>query len=69
MCRSDVDLGRPIMYAGFDNSGGHAWILDGYNDNDQFHFNFGWGGQADGWYPITTSGIFSESGDGVPSRT
>lgn len=60
MCRADIDLGRPIMYAGFDNSGGHAWVLDGYNDNDEFHFNFGWGGYSDGYYPITNPAGFTQ---------
>lgn len=61
MCRGDLDLGRVIMYAGFDNSGGHCWELDGYNDSDLFHFNFGWGGYADGWYDITNPQGYTDS--------
>jgi hypothetical protein len=29
-----------------DTSGGHAIICDGYNTNQEYHLNFGWGGSA-----------------------
>jgi hypothetical protein len=45
---------RPIEIAGFDASGGHAWVAYGYNKgtdpNRQFLMNLGWGGSSDGWY-------------------
>lgn len=45
---------RPIVYSGVHpNSGGHAVVLDGYKaSSNLYHFNFGWGGQADGWYTV-----------------
>lgn len=45
---------QPMVYAGVHESdGGHAIILDGYNAKDNlFHFNFGWGGQGDGYYTL-----------------
>lgn len=45
---------QPMVYAGVHASqGGHAIILDGYNPNGNlFHFNFGWGGQGDGYYTL-----------------
>lgn len=45
---------QPMVYAGVHASqGGHAIILDGYNPNGNlFHFNFGWGGQGDGYYTV-----------------
>ncbi|MCF0199318.1 MAG: C10 family peptidase, partial [Bacteroidaceae bacterium] len=48
-------LGRPVMYTGVNaSSGGHAVYVHGYQaSTDKFLFNFGWGGQGDGWY--TTS--------------
>jgi hypothetical protein len=43
----------PVYYSGFvDLNSGHAFICDGYgqnNDDDYFHFNFGWGGLNDGY--------------------
>lgn len=29
---------------------GHNVVVDGYNTNDYYHLNFGWGGSANGWY-------------------
>jgi hypothetical protein len=29
---------------------GHNVVVDGYNTNDYFHLNFGWGGSSNGWY-------------------
>ena len=50
----DLIEGRPIVYSGYnEGSGGHAVVLDGYQaSTNLFHFNFGWGGQGDGWYTV-----------------
>lgn len=29
---------------------GHNVVVDGYNTNNYFHINFGWGGTNNGWY-------------------
>jgi len=29
---------------------GHNLVIDGYNTDDYYHLNFGWGGTYDGWY-------------------
>jgi hypothetical protein len=31
---------------------GHNIVIDGYNTDDYYHLNFGWGGSYDGWYHI-----------------
>lgn len=55
MMKSDIDLGRPIQYVGWDpNEGGHTWVCDGYDQNDYLHMNWGWGGQANGYYYVNT---------------
>jgi len=50
----DLQEGRPIVYAGYtENNEGHCIVLDGYRTSGNlFHFNFGWGGQGDGWYTV-----------------
>jgi len=30
--------------------GGHNVVADGYNTDDYYHLNFGWGGSYNGWY-------------------
>ncbi len=54
MMISDLELGRPLHYTGYsDASGGHAVVVDGYRQRDNlFHFNFGWGGQGDGYFTV-----------------
>lgn len=51
MLKTDLDNGRPIQYAGF-GQGGHTFVCDGYDNNNYFHFNWGWGGYADGFFLI-----------------
>ena len=52
MVREQFDMGWPMYYGGCDNGGCHAFVCDGYDDYDMFHFNLGWGGSSDGWYII-----------------
>ncbi|MEE4197947.1 MAG: C10 family peptidase [Bacteroidales bacterium] len=54
LLKSELDQGRPISYGG--NNGvdvGHAYNLDGYNNADAFHVNWGWSGSYNGYYQIT----------------
>ena len=50
--KEQFDLGWPVYYSGYSDSGGHAFVCDGYDDNDLFHYNWGWGGSSDGWFVI-----------------
>ena len=52
LLKEQFDLGWPVYYGGYSSSGGHAFVCDGYDDNDLFHFNWGWGGSSDGWFVI-----------------
>lgn len=61
MIKNEIDNLRPIEYAGVSEEGGHAFVLDGYNSDDQYHFNWGWGGYADGFYTLTTMQGFTAS--------
>ena len=49
---AELDGGRPVIYAGRDTSGGHAFVCDGRNNAGLYHFNWGWGGYCDGYYQI-----------------
>ena len=52
LLKSDLDLGRPIIYCAYASEGGHEFVCDGYDDSDYFHFNMGWGGVYNGYYAI-----------------
>ena len=56
MLKEELDQARPIFYSGkgrfWGSNGGHAFICDGYDANDFFHFNFGWSGSYNGFFQI-----------------
>lgn len=56
MLKTELNAGRPVVYSGYDsdNSSGHAFVCDGYNSSDQFHFNWGWSGYADGYFAVSS---------------
>ena len=53
MLRKEIESSRPVYYAGYTAEGsGHAFVIDGVDDNDYFHVNWGWGGMCDGFFMI-----------------
>ncbi len=52
--KANLDINRPMYYSGSKGllQGGHAFVCDGYDSNDLFHFNFGWSGSSNGYYAI-----------------
>jgi len=42
--------------SGYIYGGNHAYVLDGYNSNGEFHVNWGWIGKNDGWYKTFAPG-------------
>ena len=64
MIRTELDAGRPILYSASDPSaGGHAFICDGYNSSNYYHFNYGWYGTCDGWYLTTALNMIHRDGE------
>ena len=53
MLKSDLNQSRPILYSGRGHRGRRAFVCDGYDVNDRFHFNWGVGGYANGYYFIS----------------
>lgn len=47
----DLSSGRPILYVGYGASGGHSYVIDGYDDG-MYHVNWGYGGSSDGYYML-----------------
>ncbi len=55
LLRSELDSARPVFYSGHDPNGpDHAFVCDGYQFNNHFHFNWGWGGQYNGYYYLSS---------------
>lgn len=56
--KTEINSGRPIFYSGSNYNPikvypSHAWVIDGYNSSNQFHCNWGWGGEYNSWYTLT----------------
>ena len=52
LLKEELDNARPMVYAGYSESSGHAFVCDGYNNSNYFHFNWGWGGNYDDYFYI-----------------
>lgn len=63
-----LDNHFPIYYSGNPSAGaGHAFVCDGYQDEDYFHFNLGWGGQSNGYYTIDNIQGFNFDQEIIPN--
>ena len=61
--KTELNAGRAVMYQGVDASqGGHGWVCDGFDASNNFHMNWGWEGQDDGYFAVTS---LTPSGSGM----
>jgi len=58
----NLNKGLPIIY-GADQflATGHTWVVDGYDEDEKFHCNWGWSGLYDDYYEL---GDFCPGGQG-----
>lgn len=60
LMKDELNMSRPILYDAMPIEGeGHALVIDGYTRNNYFHFNYGWGGDSDGWYKNAVCNTFN----------
>ncbi len=65
MLKDQLDAAKPIYYSGYSSDGGgHAFVCDGYQGDNFYHFNFGWGGSNNGYYSLQNVGGF-QNGQGI----
>ena len=58
--KNELRNGFPLYISGDSKTGGgHAWVCDGFDEEDRFHMNFGWNGQANGYYSLATLSVTS----------
>ena len=62
--RQELINGFPVYLSGSQKGGGggHAWVTDGFNEQGLFHMNFGWGGQGDAYFSLSTLSV-AQSGN------
>ena len=46
----NIDNNGPVAYAGYTDKSGHAFIVDGYDEQDFLHVNWGWNGTDNGYF-------------------
>ena len=58
--KNELRNGFPLYISGDSKTGGgHAWVCDGFDEEDRFHMNFGWNGRANGYYSLATLSVTS----------
>ena len=50
MIYNELAAKRPVIYRGSKDSGGHAFVCDGYDGYGLFHINWGWNGSSNGYF-------------------
>lgn len=65
----ELSDGCPILYGGQSKSGGHSFVLDGYDENGLVHVNWGWGGNDNGFFNIAELDGYTSGQDMVTVRT
>ncbi len=54
MMLAELEAGRPVVYSGASTkNGGHEFVLDGYDGNGCYHFNWGWSGLCNGFFLLS----------------
>ncbi|KGN83679.1 thiol protease/hemagglutinin PrtT [Porphyromonas sp. COT-290 OH860] len=53
LIQQELDLDNPIIMSGAQNDAGHAWVIDGYDENGYLHTNWGWGGTSNGYFALS----------------
>lgn len=54
MLKTEINALRPVLYSGSSSgSGGHAFVCDGFDATNKFHFNWGWSGSGNGFYAVS----------------
>ena len=52
---NELQAGRPVIYSGQRATGSHEFVVDGYDGEGFYHFNWGWGGESNGWYRLSAA--------------
>ena len=63
----ELNAGRPVIYDGQSSSGGHSFVVDGYDGDELFHINWGWGGLNNGYFALDACNPGDKSGIGAGS--
>jgi len=66
---NELKEGRAVLYDGQSSGGGHAFVVDGYDGDEMFHVNWGWGGLSDSYFALSVMNPHDNSGAGASSSS
>ena len=64
----ELKEGRVVLYHGASTGGGHAFVCDGYQGEDYFHINWGWGGTSDSYFKLSAMNPYDQGIGGSSSK-
>ena len=64
---TELAEGRPVVYGGYCDDGGHEFVCDGYDGNGMFHINWGWSGYDDGYFNLSVLNPYNNTSSGSGS--
>ena len=67
--KNELDHRRPVYASLTGWPENHAVVIDGYDDQDFFHLNFGWGGHFNGYFMINNNTWFGTGNAGEKYHT
>lgn len=66
LIKNEIDANRVLVYSGDGDSGGHAFVCDGYDtEGSKIHINWGWGGSLNGFFTLD---LTIREDDGFPKE-
>lgn len=65
---NELKQGRAVVYRGTSAGGGHSFVCDGYQGEDFFHFNWGWGGTSDDYFKLSATNPYEQGIGGSSSN-
>jgi hypothetical protein len=54
LMKHELDNARPVNYYANSDAGGHSFVCDGYDSNNLYHINWGWGGSSNGYFELSS---------------
>ena len=67
MIFAELAAGHPVVLGGQATGGGHSFVCDGYDTDDYFHINWGWGGVSDGYFRLSALNPYEQGLGGSSS--
>ena len=61
---AELASSRPVFYSGQSGSGGHQFVVDGYDGHGFFHMNWGWGGMSDDYFVLSLADPYDQGAGG-----